>query len=117
MFSLDLMQAAGVIAVALLVAAQSACATRSTVTGRVVDSRGKPVRQALVTLTLREQQSTSSRVERVYLELVQTGDNGEFSFVTTEKINELRIRAESPDLKHSGVLQHISRTTNVVVIR
>jgi hypothetical protein len=111
------MQALRLLVVVLSIAAQSACATQSTVSGRVVDSRGKPVRQALVTLTLREQQFTPSRAERIYLERVQTGDDGGFSFVTTEKLSELAIRADSPDLKRVGVLQHISRTTNLVVIR
>jgi hypothetical protein len=111
------MRALWLLVIALSVAVQSACATQSTVVGRVVDSRGKPVRQALVTLTLREQQFTPSRAKRVYLERVQTGDDGAFSFVTTEKLSELAIRADSPDLKHAGLLQHISRTTNLVVIR
>ena len=111
------MQALRLLIVALSVVAQSACATQSTVSGRVVDSRGRPVRQALVTLTLRQQQFTPSRAERVYLERIQTGVDGAFSFVTTEKLSDLAIRADSPDLKHAGVLQHISRTTNLVVIR
>jgi hypothetical protein len=111
------MRALWSLVVAISVAVQSACATQSTVSGMVVDSRGRPVRQALVTLTLRKQQFTPSDAERVYLERIQTGDDGAFSFVTTEKLSELAIRAESPDLKHAGVLQHISSATNLVVIR
>jgi hypothetical protein len=111
------MRALWLLVVAFSVAVQSPCATQSTVSGRVVDARGKPVRQALVTLTLRKQQFTPSGVERVYLERIQTGADGAFSFVTTEKLGELAIRAESPDLKHAGVLQHISNATNLVVIR
>ena len=103
--------------VALSVVKQSACATPSTVSGRVVDSRGNPVRQALVTLTLRKQQFTRSGAERVYRERIQTRDDGAFSFVATEKLGALSIRADSPDLKHSRVLQHISSDTNLVVIR
>ena len=116
-FSLDDMRSLWLLVVAFSVAVQSPCATQSTVRGRVVDSRGKPVRQALVTLTLRKQQFTPSGPERVYLERIQTGADGAFSFVTTEKLSELAIRADSPDLKHAGVLQHISNTTNLVVIR
>ena len=103
--------------VALSVAAQSACATENTVSGRVVDSHGKPVQQALVTLTLREHRGKPSHTERVYVERIQTGHDGAFSFVTKEKLSELAIRADSPDLKHAGVLQHISKATNFIVIR
>jgi hypothetical protein len=111
------MRALWLLVVVFSVAAQSPCATQSTVSGSVVDSRGRPVRQAVVTLTLRKQQFTPSGAERVYVERIQTGDEGAFSFVTTEKLSELAIRAESPDLKHAGVLQHISSATNLVVIR
>ena len=111
------MQALRLLVVALSIAAHSACATQSIVNGRVVDPRGKPVRQALVMLTLRDQQLMPSSAERVYLERVQTGDDGVFSFLTTEKLSGLAIRADSPDLKRVGVLQHISKNTNLVVIR
>jgi hypothetical protein len=111
------MRALWSLVVAISVAVQSACATQSTVSGRVVDSRGSPVRQALVTLSLRKQQFTPSGAERVYVERIQTGDDGAFSFGTREKLSELVIRAESPDLKHAGVLQHISSAMNLVVIR
>jgi hypothetical protein len=111
------MHALLVFVVALSVAVQSACATQSTISGKVVDSRGKPVRQAVVTLTLRKQQFRPSGAERVYLECSQTGSDGAFSFVTTEKLSGLAIRANSPDLKRAGVLQHISNATNLVDIR
>jgi hypothetical protein len=111
------MRALWLLVVAFSVAVQSPGATQRTVSGRVVDSRGKPVRQAVVTLTLRKQQFTPSGAERVYLERIQTGADGAFSFFTTKMPSELAIRAESPDLKHAGVLRHISSATNLVVIR
>jgi hypothetical protein len=90
----------------------------TTVTGIVVDSHGRPVSQALISMTLRGRQFTASGAERVVIMTdLQAGRDGRFEFTTTERVSDLMIRADSPDLKHSGRLEHVSKRQNVVVVR
>ncbi len=103
----------------LFVAVNVSAGTRgTTVTGIVVDSRGHPVPQAVISAGLRERQFTSPGIERVVIMLdIQAGRDGRFEFTTSERISDLMIRADSPDLKRSGRLDHITKKGNVVVVR
>jgi hypothetical protein len=107
-----------VAASALLTLAASARTHETTVTGIVVDSRGRPVSQAVISAGLRDRHFTASGAERVFIMMdIQAGHDGRFEFTTTERISDLMIRADSPDLKHSGRLEHIAKKGNVVVVR
>jgi hypothetical protein len=104
---------------AVFVAVEASAGTRETkVSGIVIDSRGHPISQAVLSAGLRERQFTSSGAERVVIILdIQAGRDGRFQFTTTERIYDLMIRADSPNLKHSGRLDHITKKGNVVVVR
>ena len=106
-----------VAASALITLAASARTNETTVTGIVVDSLGRPVSQAVISAGLRERQFTSSGDERIAIMMhIQAGRDGRFEFTTTERISDLMIRADSPDLKHPGGLKHIAKKGNVVVV-
>jgi hypothetical protein len=107
------MRAPNVLVVASILLALSAIAgtNETTVTGIVVDSRGRPMPQALVSYV-------SRRTDRVIVGTdLQTGPDGRFEFTAPQPISDLSIRADSPDLKHSGRLEHISKKGNVIVVR
>jgi hypothetical protein len=95
-----------------------ACATETRVTGLVVDAHGRPVGQALVSYTLRDRHFTASGAERIAFGTdIQARNDGRFEFTTTEPLRDLMIRADSPDLKRSAFLRHVTRSDNVLVIR
>jgi hypothetical protein len=105
-----------------------ACATQTTVTGVIVDTHGRPVSQAVVTMVVRENRyskparSTTktvnlSGVERMIMEQGQVGRDGRFSFTTAFKPSDLIITASSPDLKRSGRLEPVVASSNVLVVR
>jgi hypothetical protein len=104
---------------AVFVAVEASAGTReTTVTGIVVDAGGQPVPQALVGFTFRERHFTADGAEHIVVGMdAQAGRNGKFEFTTTERLSELMIRADSPDLKHTGRLEHIRKSGNVVVVR
>jgi TonB family protein len=97
--------------------ATSARTDGTTVTGIVVDSHGRPVSQAVISAGLRERQFTPHGAERFIMMDIQAGGDGRFEFTTTDRISDLTIRADSPDLKHSGRLDHIAKKGNVIVVR
>jgi hypothetical protein len=95
----------------------SACAAENAITGEVVDRSGRPVPHALVTLTHRDGHTSSNGTEHVYIQTGQAGSDGRFSILTTEKVGELAIGAESPDLKRHGALRHIQNKGNLIVVQ
>jgi hypothetical protein len=95
----------------------SACAAENAITGKVVDRSGRPVPHVLVTLTHRDSRNSSNATERVYIQTAQAGSDGRFSILTTEKVGELAIGAESPDLKRYGALRHIQYNGNLIVVQ
>ena len=101
-----------VIALALLLFASTGCATQHTYSVLVVDTRGRPVRQALVRLaTVRP---WPSGAEKLYAEQGQTDNNGRYRTTTDVVID--RILADSPDLKHSGYVDNPPPSGNVTVV-
>src|SRR6478672_9032711 len=105
------------ISVVAMVAA-SARPHETKITGIVVDSRGRPVAQAVISAGFREPHFSAPGIERVVIMLdIQAGNDGRFSFTTSEQISDLMIHADSPDLKRSGQLKHIAKTGNIVVVR
>jgi hypothetical protein len=95
----------------LLPVGATAGADEVTVSGIVVDSRGRPVNQALVSYV-------SRRTDRVIVGTdLQTGPDGKFEFTAPKPISDLIVRADSPDLKHAGRLEHIQKKGNVIVVR
>jgi hypothetical protein len=101
-----------VVALALLLFESSGCATRHTYSVLVVDTRGRPVRQALVRLTT--VRPWPSGTENVYLEQGQADENGRYSASTPVAID--RVLADSPDLKHSGYVDFPAPSGNVTVV-
>ena len=87
-----------VVALALLLFASTGCTTQHTYSVLVVDTRGRPVRQALVRLATVRPWPTGT--EKLYLEQGQADNNGRYRTTTDVVID--RILADSPDLKHSG---------------
>ena len=87
-----------VVALALLLFASTGCTTEHTYSVLVVDTRGRPVRQALVRLATVRPWPTGT--EKLYLEQGQADNNGRYCTTTDVVID--RILADSPDLKHSG---------------
>jgi hypothetical protein len=101
------------IMVAVFVAAQSACATQPTVTGIVVDTRGRPVSHALVAAAGWRVVSASERI--VFTRQISTGTDGAFTFNAPMKINN--ISAISRDEKRHGFVDDPSPSGNVIVLR
>ena len=72
----------------------------------------------MISAGLRHRQVDASGAERILLMMdIQAGRDGRFEFTAPEPISDLMIRADSPDLKHSGRLDHIAKKGNVVVVR
>ena len=92
----------------------NACATKLPITGRVVDRHGRPVSQALVGVGF-SQSSQHDPVEHVWFAQKQTDRAGRFDFVVPRPLERLTMRADSPDLKHTGDLLHVHRDNIIVV--
>ena len=92
----------------------NACATKVQITGRVVDRRGRPVSQALVGVGFL-QSSQHDPVEHVWFAQKQADNAGRFDFVVPRPLERLTMRADSPDLKHTGGLLHVHRDNIIVV--
>ena len=101
----------------MLALAFTACATEHTITGKVVDTRGRPVDQALITVAFREPHLVSPDVERVLWLKASTGRDGTFRVTTKYPVADLALSANSPDLKKGAVLPHIQSSDNLLVIR
>jgi len=103
--------------VALLSLLLVGCAAEHTVTGRVVDIRGRPVRGAFVSVSelppdwIERQPIGSS--QRFVMGPAEW--DGSFSMSSSRPIKY--IEATSHDGKKRGVLSHVTPTNNVVVIR
>jgi hypothetical protein len=103
----------------LLVAlALSACTNQQvTVTGRVVDARGRPARSGIVRaywshpIPSRDQ---NAFVDRIAIEHHSLDSEGRFSFTAPTKPD--RFEAESSDVKHYGT-NATSVSDNVIVVR
>ena len=106
-----------VVTVALAAFVCSACAAGHTVTGRVVDSHGRPVADAWISITelppdwIERQQKRGSQSFVMGL----TEADGTFSLSSPYPMKY--IEATSHDHNRRGVLSHVTRTNNVVVIR
>jgi hypothetical protein len=101
----------------LVVVLLAGCATHHSVTGRVVDSRGRPVANAMVSASalppdwIKHQPiGTGQRFE-----VTSSQSDGSFSFFGHEHINY--VEAISRDSKKRGVLSRVAATDNIVVIR
>ncbi len=105
-----------IVAPGVLALAFAACATEHAVTGRVVDTRGRPVDQALITVTYREPHYVGV-VERRIWQTTMTERDGTFSFTTNQPVADLALEADSPDLKKVGLLPHIQRSGNLLVVQ
>jgi len=102
-----------VVALALLLFESTGCATQHTYTVLVVDTHGRPVRQALVRLATVRPWPTGT--EKLYLEQGQADNNGRYRTTTTDVAID-RILADSPDLKHSGYVDFPPPSGNVTVV-
>jgi hypothetical protein len=101
-----------ILALGLLLFASTGCATTHAYTVLVVDTHGRPVRQALVRLTTVRPRPTGS--DKVYLEQGQADETGRYRAITPVVID--RILADSPDLKHSGYVDYPAQSGNVTVV-
>jgi hypothetical protein len=98
----------------------SACATQTTVTGRVVDVHRRPVRGGVVRAYWSHPLSShdpNAFVDRVALEQHSLDANGQFSFTAPSKPD--RFEAETGTVAHwkFGELKVVSLTDNVIVVR
>jgi hypothetical protein len=100
-----------VVALAVLLF-ESGCTTQHTYSVSVVDTHGRPVRQALVRLATVRPWPTGT--EKVYVEQGQADENGRYSATTPVVID--RVLADSPDLKHSGYVDFPAPSGNVTVV-
>ena len=108
-----------IVALTLLVVAFTGCtsqhigyATQHTYSVLVVDTRGRPVPQALVRLaTVRP---WPSGTEKAYAEQGQTDNHGRYDTTTDVVID--RILADSPDLKRSGYVDYPPYSGDVTVV-
>jgi hypothetical protein len=100
------------VAVAVLLFAFISCATQYNYSVLVVDTHGRPVRQALVRLATLRPWPTGS--EKLYAEQGQADNNGRYSTTTDVEID--RILADSPDLKRSGYVDYPPRSSDVTVV-
>src|SRR5262249_4215810 len=109
LFSLDLVRRSHLLATAVLFSC-AACTTQQLIyTGRVVDSRGKPVPHAGLLL--------SSMDERGLEGIIQGWDadaDGNFTFKFPEKVRY--ISAWSPDSKRMGELDFPPQKDSVIVV-
>jgi hypothetical protein len=99
-----------------LVLALSACATQTTVTGRVVDVRRRPISGGVVRAYWSHPLSSHDPhafVDRVAVEQHSVDSHGRFSFTAPSKPD--RFEAESATA--NGELTSVSLTDNVIVVR
>ena len=106
-----------IVASCTLTLALAACATEHTVTGKVVDPCGRPVEQALITVTFRAPQDAGRDRERLIWQTTMTAHDGTFSFTTKERVADLALEADSPDLRKVALLPHIQPSGNLLVVR
>jgi hypothetical protein len=103
--------------VAFLALLAAGCATDHNVTGRVVDSRGRPVADAIVSASALpsewiEHQSIGTGQR---FEVTSSQRDGSFSFSGHERINYIEATSNHP--KRRGVLSKLTATNNIIVIR
>ena len=101
-----------IVALSLLLLTSTGCTTQHAYSVLVVDTRGRPVRQALVRLATVRPWPTGT--EKVYAEQGQTDSNGRYRTTTDVVID--RILADSPDLKHSGYVDYPPPSGDVTVV-
>jgi hypothetical protein len=89
------------------------CATQHTVTGEVVDTRGRPVSDAIVAAAAVRIVSPGERI--VFPRQVSTGADGRFTITAPTKITN--ISAISRDEKKHGFKDDPSPSGNVIVLR
>lgn len=106
-----------IVVAGMVTLALGGCATEHTVTGKVVDSRGHPIAQALITVTFRAPHDAGMNRERVIWQTTMTEPNGTFSFATKERVTDLALEADSPDLKRVALLPHVQPSGNLLVVR
>jgi hypothetical protein len=100
----------------MLVFALSACSTQTTVTGRVVDVHGRPIRGGVVRAYWSHPLSSHNSnafVDRVAVEQHSLDAHGRFSFTAPSKPD--RFEAESATAY--GKLTSVSLIQNVIVVR